>query len=719
MGEVVFRLMAAKAAVLAAGLIAFIGFAGISFAQTPAPPPPPAKVEELLKLLDDPEVKSWIAKKEAAPSPEVSMGASANDFMKWSNAIRMHLREIGEAVPEVPDQFEEASATIMTEIHGRGPGAILVLVAAFAALGFGAELVFRRLVMRAHMRSHASAVAAGTTARHHIVGRAIFVALAPIVVFAIASVGAFLAFTWPPLLSQLVLPLLVGLIAWRIIMQLAGVLLGPRAAVDKDGAPTMRLMPMDDVKAKFWYRRVAIFTGIFFTGWALTGVMSALDFAPNVRSLIAYVLGLGLLAVAIETVWRRPEAPAASVIYRLKEWLLTFYLCALWLFWVAGLSLLLWVGIYVLVLPPVLRATSTVVRSFFANAEAGEGPKSRNTVMEVLLERGARALVIVAAVAWLATVARYRASGLMGDENADRMIRGVLSGIVILLAADLIWQLAKGLINRRIERARVEGGDEAEVARSGRLLTLLPILRNFLAVLIAAVAVMMVLSGLGVQIGPLIAGAGIFGVAIGFGSQSLVKDVISGVFYMTDDAFRVGEYIQSGSYKGTVESFSIRSVKLRHHRGPIFTVPFGSLGAVQNMSRDWVIDKFLISVNYDTDIAKVKKVVKGVGTALREDPEFGPFIIETVKMKGVEAFGDYGINLSFAMTTKPGHQSTIRRRAYAMIREAFAANGIGFASPTVQVAGNDEQSAGAAAAARDTMARKKAAEAAKAGGGEG
>lgn len=91
----------------------------------------------------------------------------------------------------------------------------------------------------------------------------------------------------------------------------------------------------------------------------------------------------------------------------------------------------------------------------------------------------------------------------------------------------------------------------------------------------------MALSAMGVQIGPLIAGAGIAGVAIGFGAQTLVKDILSGVFYLLDDAFRVGEYIESGSYKGTVESFSLRSVKLRHSRGPIFTVPFGVLGAVR------------------------------------------------------------------------------------------------------------------------------------------
>src|SRR5215218_1201497 len=119
-------------------------------------------------------------------------------------------------------------------------------------------------------------------------------------------------------------------------------------------------------------------------------------------------------------------------------------------------------------------------------------------------------------------------------------------------------------------------------------------------VVLAAVAVLMALSSLGVEIGPLIAGAGIVGV--GFGSQTLVKDVISALFYLLDDAFRVGEYIQSGSDKGTVESLGFRSVKLRHHRGPIFTVPYGELGAVENVSRDWVIDKMTINVTYDTDL---------------------------------------------------------------------------------------------------------------------
>src|SRR5215831_12102903 len=231
-----------------------------------------------------------------------------------------------------------------------------------------------------------------------------------------------------------------------------------------------------------------------------------------------------------------------------------------------------------------------------------------------------------------------------------------------------------------------------------------------LFVFIFVLAAMMGLSSLGVQIGPLIASAGVVGVAIGFGAQTLVKDVISGMFYLLDDAFRVGEYIQSGNYKGTVESFSLRSVKLRHHRGPLYTVPFGALGAIQNMSRDWVIDKLGVGVTYDTDLDKVKKIIKQIGKDLNEDPELAPKILETLKMQGVGQFGDFAIQIQMKMMTQPGEQFVIRRRAYAMIKKEFDARGIKFAFPTVQVAGAAPDSP-VAAAAREVIEMSQAAKA--------
>jgi len=232
---------------------------------------------------------------------------------------------------------------------------------------------------------------------------------------------------------------------------------------------------------------------------------------------------------------------------------------------------------------------------------------------------------------------------------------------------------------------------------------LLPILRNVLFIVLVVMALLMTLSSLGIDIGPLIAGAGVVGVAIGFGAQTLVKDIIGGMFYLLDDAFRVGEYIQSGDYRGTVESFSLRSIKLRHHRGPLYTVPFGELGAVQNMSRDWVIDKLTIGVTYDTDVDKVKKLIKQIGKDLAQDPEFAPHFLEPLKMQGVEQFGDFAIQIRMKMKTRPGEQFTIRRRAYAMIKKAFEANGINFAFPTVTVAGGGDATAAVAQQALDLV----------------
>jgi small-conductance mechanosensitive channel len=363
--------------------------------------------------------------------------------------------------------------------------------------------------------------------------------------------------------------------------------------------------------------------------------MPVLGFSVDVVRLAAYGFGLGFLVIAIEVAWRRPLVQVVGA--RAKRWLLTGYLVLLWVLWVAGMYGLLWVGIYALLLPKLVSGAGQVAEALAGRD--GEITTSRS-LLNVLIVRGVRALVIAVAVWWLATVWRFSPAAAAQNEMLERLIAGILNAVIILLVADLLWNLAKVYISRKLDTAAPNDTESPELAaRRQRLRTLLPIFRNSLAVLIIVVAALTILSGLGVQIGPLIAGAGIFGVAIGFGSQTLVKDVLSGVFYMLDDAFRVGEYIQSGSYMGTVESFSLRSVRLRHHRGPVFTVPFGDLGAVQNMSRDWVIDKFRIRVPFDTDVRLVKKLLKGIGAEMLTDPELAPQIIETVKMKGVEQFG--------------------------------------------------------------------------------
>jgi small-conductance mechanosensitive channel len=690
-------------------LVGLIGTSATSLAQAQsATPATSEKIEELIRLLDDPDVRAALAA--AKPAAAEQEQPAAAQIAAWENGIRGHLTEIAKAFPRLPEEAANGLAIVHSQIENHVFGMVWMLLGSLIALGFGAEWVFRRTVFGAPVNS--ILVDSLSTQRRVNLAASLLYEIAPIVVFTIFSAGVFLIVSWPPLLRLLVLTYLVAFIAFRLAAAISRIVLDPPAdaGVHEDGASS-RLIPMDDAEAHFWHRRLTVFAGYLLAGWATISLLSPLGFSDAARSLLAYLAGIGLVLLAIEIVWRRPGVQRAIQASRARNWLISMYIVALWGFWVAGLSGLLWLGIYALLLPRLLTVTGQAAASV---AERRDASTSAIPFRTVLIVRGARALVILLAVLWLGLIWRMNPNALTdSDSPASRIMLGLLHGIIILLVADLLWHMAKAYIGRKLETAAVDGSvTAAEAARRGRLRTLLPIFRNILGVFIATVAVLIVLSGLGVQIAPLIAGAGIFGVAIGFGSQTLVKDVISGVFYMLDDAFRVGEYIQSGSYKGTVESFSLRSVKLRHHRGPVFTVPFGSLGAVQNMSRDWVIDKFMIRVPFNTDIAKVKKLLKGVGTELKADPELGPEILETVKMKGVEEIGDFGIQLSFAFMAKPGHQSVVRRRAYTMISQAFRDNGIEFAQPTVQVGG--EEKSAAAAATTTAMMRKKAAEAVQA-----
>lgn len=663
------------------------------------------KFQTFLKMLDDPDIRARLEAM-AVPPADKPDAAVASPVAAWEGTIRNHLTAMREAFPRIPGEAANAVRTVKSEINNRGFATIAALFAAVLALGFAAEWLFKRAMRQA--RQPVSSLAADTAGQGGRAAR-LLAELVPLAVFSLVSAGVFLVFEWPDLLRVVILTYLVAFVVVRVVMALGRMLLAPADDPGLAGEQGhARLVPASDAEAHFWYRRLAIFTGYLMAGWATVSLLPGLGFSLGSTRLIAYLLGIGLLLLAIEIVWRRPGRGTATQRLSAREWLLTLYLIVLWGLWVAGLNGFLWLGIYALLLPKALTIAGQAADAL--TARQGDAA-SANSIRTVMINRGARALVILLAVLWLALIWRMNPSALAESNTpATRIVRGVLQAVVILLLADLLWHLAKAYIGRTLELAVVdETASPAEAARRSRLRTLLPIFRNMLAVLLATVAVLMVLSGLGVQIAPLIAGAGIFGVAIGFGSQALVKDVISGVFYMLDDAFRVGEYIQSGSYMGTVESFSLRSVRLRHHRGPVFTVPFGELGAVQNMSRDWVIDKFRIRVPFDTDVRLVKKLLKGIGAEMLTDPELAPQIIETVKMKGVEQFGDFGMELSFSVMTKPGYQSVVRRRAYTMIQQAFAENGIHFAQPTVQVEGGEKKDAATAAANMVSLAQQKTA----------
>ncbi|MEN5083438.1 mechanosensitive ion channel family protein [Bosea sp. TWI1241] len=231
------------------------------------------------------------------------------------------------------------------------------------------------------------------------------------------------------------------------------------------------------------------------------------------------------------------------------------------------------------------------------------------------------------------------------------------------------------------------GDEDAEPEDSvpSRLATVMPVLRGVVLGAVIGLTVLVLLSRLGVDIGPLLAGFGILGLAVSFGSQALVRDIVSGFFFMIEDAFRVGEYVDTGRLKGTVEKISLRSMQLRHQSGQVHTVPFGQIASLTNASRDWATVKFNVRLDHSADIEQARKTIKKIGAALLEDPEFGPNFIAQLKMQGVADITDQAIVVRLKFTAKPRHASLLQREALKRVYRGLNEAGIPFASNAVTV----------------------------------
>ncbi|MBW2517410.1 MAG: mechanosensitive ion channel family protein [Deltaproteobacteria bacterium] len=273
----------------------------------------------------------------------------------------------------------------------------------------------------------------------------------------------------------------------------------------------------------------------------------------------------------------------------------------------------------------------------------------------------------------------------IGEEVVETLIE-ILGVVLICYVA---WGLINAAIMRRMREEMPQEEDEEQEeggAGGSRIATLLLLLRKFMLVVIIVMAGLIVLSSLGVNIGPLIAGAGVFGLAIGFGAQTLVRDIISGVFFLMDDAFRVGDYLEVSGTKGTVEHISLRSIRLRNPRGMVYFIPFGDMKTVTNLSRDYVIMKLDFRVRYDADVEKIRKVIKKkVYQPIINNPELGPKLLEPIKSQGVREMDDSAMIMRVKYKTKPGDQFAIRKEVYRLMQEAFKEEGIEFAHRNVTV----------------------------------
>ncbi len=526
-----------------------------------------------------------------------------------------------------------------------------------------------------------------------------------IAVFAFGSIGLFVSFDWSDFINQIVLSLLAGIIIMRFIVMVVVFFLAPK--VDD-----LRLIPLDQATAKNIYFWVLAVSGIGLLGLLFTVVIEHMGVdAPSL--LAAETLArIVFVAVLIAAIWRSAQqrknlalragdATGLPVPGNFKLVLTSVLLLGALVLWLLGMAALMRTLVALFLLFPAIRLAHVMVNHIFDQVEAAPpelqeeaagqgaapspGPANRYELYRPIADRLIRFLLVIIVALGLGMV--WDVTSML--QSTSNSFAGKVFGVIIdvvfaLLIADLIWTWAKAAIERKLASFPVVEPGRAPGAEA-RMATLLPMIQKVLLVTICIMVALIVLSSLGVNIGPILAGAGVVGIALGFGAQALVKDIFSGVFFLIDDAFRVGEYIEMGALRGTVEAVSIRSLRVRHHRGALHTIPYGELAALTNYSRDWVIMKLEFRVPFDTDVKLFKKIIKKVGANLQANEAYGQHILEPLKSQGVRRMEEFNMVLGVKFKAVPGEQWTIRRDAYQQIRDEMEKNGIHFAERNVKV----------------------------------
>lgn len=733
-------------AVAAAQSVLQLAQRGPATTEVPATTPSADDVQELLRILGDPRVVDWLKDAAAtAPATGAEEGSSLRVAIEQRlAAARQRMGELTQAwsnFPLVPQVLAEAWRSQLSPAEALRS---LTYVIIFLFVGGGLEWLFWQYFHPTLVRVEHT-VPKTLMRRLSAAWARLFLQALAIAIFSIGSVGAFLSFAWPGFLERLVVNLLIGVIAVRALGTLSRFLLAPHFPALR----LVPLHDLVAQKVHRWNVFVAIvFVASLLISDTLAALaLTASDPSQARSAALAVSVGLGAMTAlaVLAMIWamtprimrdaaalRFSRGRLEPVAIRLLPAAQSLVLVAALLLWISGAFELMWTVLIVGLFVPVAKLGQAMVEHFFDRAEeaaasddraadirddepiepaagivedrspgepldavalAAARPLSataaetagRYAIYRPIVRRLARFLLAVATL--FALAAAWGTDIFLLSETptiAGRIAKVAINVVAVLLLADLIWVWASTAIDRRLAGYVAPPPGEAP-GPEARMATLLPLMRNILLITILVIGGLTMLSSIGINIAPLLAGAGIVGVAVGFGTQSLVRDIVSGIFFLVDDAFRVGEYVEIGDLRGTVESMSLRSMRVRHHRGAVHTIPFGELKSLTNYSRDWVILKLEFRVPFETDLKLVKKLVKQVGAELMADPNYGHYFLEPLKSQGVRRMEEFNMVVGVKFMARPGAQWVIRRDAYHKLRDAFEKNGIHFAQRNVKV----------------------------------
>ncbi len=697
----------------------------------------PAEVDSILARLSDEQIRELLivelAKENATDVAAVHQAEHKKGLSSklgvWIQALNEKEDTVDVGTVNIIGQLSRVPGDLGRSFLNIGEGSFgkllltLLVIGIALAVGFGGEKIFARFTDKT-MSVNLSQVSGGENEEASRLFSACLAALPSIINIAAFTIVSLFVFYIIGLGAPSARAAFMASLGAIVIGRSAGLVVSFFFSPED---PKLRLLPLGDLLAK------TLFAGFRFFAWYVGSVMMLLvllrDLGNPVISnhALGALLGTFLFVIVATKILagkgkvkeailagdgEQPVPMAMQQFASMWHVLALMYLFVIWVIWIntiltgqtkdsgALIISFLVVPLYLIIDPVGIWLIGNIINVLGLKTdeeteakkqeEMGAkyvSPEAKEQRLKKMMLRVFRFFIVLILFVWV--------MALWGFDVpfAAHIVNAAFDILITLTLALFIWRFISQYIERKIEESMPDeeeaveddGGEMGATRQLGRSYTLLPMIRKFLASAMIIMVALIVLSSIGVDIGPLLAGAGVLGLAVGFGAQKLVSDILSGVFYLLDDAFRVGEYIQAGSLKGAVEAITLRNVMLRHHRGMLQIVPHSDLGAITNFMRGGIVVKFPLEFPYDTDIEVVRKTIKKVGQAMLLDEELGPDFILPVKSQGVNEITNSVMVIRVKFTAHPGRQFMIKREAFRRITDALAKKGIHYAHRKVIV----------------------------------
>jgi small conductance mechanosensitive channel len=684
-------------------------------AEKPAEPPPaadPAQVKELIQTLNDPAAReklvrqlTLLTERQQAQKQEDADPIGTRILKFLSARVAQAGEEFGalghsfHGIPAAKRWFERQISDPIARAH------LIHLMGSLMSVlvGGAAAFVAAFLAIRRPRRSFERHRVDGAVAKLLFGGVRLFLRLIPVGVFGVVGYALLSTIGPPAVVSVATLTIINATMLVLGVLSISRFILAPRT-------PALRLVPFGDKAARFLHRWVCWVGAIVAFGCFGVSALVVLGLPRVAAHGALKLVALSILVILVGLViadrkevagWIRGKpgegrgsAAFWSVRQRLAEvWhlLAIAYLIAAFAVFVfdvqGGFDFIMHATLVSILVVAAARLCVLLIENAatrgttMTHGAADRFPRlsERADIYLPILRAGGSVAVWFAALLALADVWGVDAVAWVTGPDGRAILARIFSIGFVVVSAVVAWEFVSAVIETYLVGAVNDG---TPVQRSQRVRTLLPLLRNAFLIFLIVVVVLIVLSELGLNIAPLLAGAGVVGLAIGFGAQTLVKDVITGIFILFENTIAVGDVVDvGGGHSGLVEHFSIRTIKLRDNNGGVHTVPFSAVTSVNNMTRDFAYYVFNIKVDYAVDSDRVVEAVTALGAELQQDPSYCDLILAPIEIVGLDSFGPDAAVLQVRFKTRPIKQWAVGREFNRRLKKRFTELGLPLSFP--------------------------------------